>query len=302
MATTSSNSLLFIVFKQSSDAIISLIGFLAIVKSLCIVVLCTFLFSSLYVALFVIFLTYLHDAGFRQCDILQNSCRALGLGTVCAVGLTFVLASQYLDIPKMLWPFGLYLIFLSFFHWSEFYFTAVYNPTCCSIDIYMITHSPEYVFAAAASVVEYLFRMFLFPSWCCIPSLVHIIGLFMCVGGEMLRKMAIITAASNFNHYIELTKRPNHTLVTHGIYSWFRHPAYVGWFYWALGTQLLLGNPLCFVAYALAAHKFFRDRIEYEERQLIYFFPQDYCEYQRKVGVGIPFIQGYKPLTAEHLS
>ncbi|KAF8569253.1 hypothetical protein P879_03777 [Paragonimus westermani] len=210
MVTTSSNSSLFIVFKQSSDAIISLIGFLA-----------------------------------------------------------------------------------------EFYFTAVYNPTYCSIDIYMITHSTEYVFAAAASVVEYLFRMFLLPSWCCIPLLVHFVGFFMCIGGEVLRKMAIITAANNFNHYIELARRPDHTLVTHGIYSWFRHPAYVGWFYWALGTQLLLGNPLCFVAYAVAAHKFFRDRIEYEEKQLIYFFRQDYCEYQKRVGVGIPFIQGYKPRTAE---
>src|SRR4051812_31669288 len=49
----------------------------------------------------------------------------------------------------------------------------------------------------------------------------------------------------------------------------FRHPSYVGWFYWSVGTQLLLCNPLCTVLYGLAAWAFFKDRIPYEEALLL---------------------------------
>ena len=34
-----------------------------------------------------------------------------------------------------------------------------------------------------------------------------------------------------------------HQLVTAGIANVLRHPAYFGWFYWSIGTQILLCNP-----------------------------------------------------------
>ena len=60
----------------------------------------------------------------------------------------------------------------------------------------------------------------------------------MVAGGEILRKLAMFTATSNFNHYIQHVKEEGHELITHGIYNYFRHPAYVGWFYWSIGTQV----------------------------------------------------------------
>lgn len=89
-------------------------------------------------------------------------------------------------------------------------------------------------------------------------------------------------------------KARDHVLVTHGVYSWFRHPSYVGWFYWSVGTQLVLMNPVCVVAYAVASWFFFRERITIEEIMLLNFFGQQYCAYQQKVGTGLPFIGGYK--------
>lgn len=41
------------------------------------------------------------------------------------------------------------------------------------------------------------------------------------------------------------------------LHSWFRHPSYAGFFYWALGTQLVLQNPISFAMYAVVLWRFF---------------------------------------------
>lgn len=93
---------------------------------------------------------------------------------------------------------------------------------------------------------------------------------------------------------MQCEKAKNHVLVTHGVYSWFRHPSYVGWFYWSMGTQIVLINPLCFPAYIIASWMFFNSRIYIEEITLLNFFGQNYCDYQGKVSTGIPYIKGYQ--------
>lgn len=143
------------------------------------------------------------------------------------------------------------------------------------------------------------------------------IGAVMVVLGDGLRKLAMHTAGgsppaphpprkprstytclnltylgSNFKHQVADTRIDGHELVTVGVYRLFRHPSYVGWFYWSIGTQLLLCNPICLLAYSVISWQFFRDRIEREELRLITFF-KDYVDYQRRVGTGLPFISGY---------
>lgn len=71
------------------------------------------------------------------------------------------------------------------------------------------------------------------------------------------------TAGSNFNHLIEDDKRDDHKLVTVGIYSIFRHPSYMGWFWWCIFIQVMLCNPISTVAFTFVAWKFFSDRIEF---------------------------------------
>ncbi|EPY86049.1 putative G-protein coupled receptor 153 [Camelus ferus] len=119
-------------------------------------------------------------------------------------------------------------------------------------------------------------------------------GLLMVVFGECLRKAAMFTAGSNFNHVVQNEKSETHTLVTRGVYAWFRHPSYVGWFYWSIGTQVMLCNPICGVSYALTVWRFFRDRTEEEEISLIHFFGEEYLEYKKRVPTGLPFIKGVK--------
>jgi protein-S-isoprenylcysteine O-methyltransferase len=165
----------------------------------------------------------------------------------------------------------------------------------------LLNHSKEYIIAALCSWLEYAMEYSLFPSF---KSWVWLsrVGITMVIIGECLRKVAMFTSGSNFSHVILYKKAENHQLVTHGVYSWFRHPSYVGWFYWSIGTQLLLCNPVCFIGYTTASWRFFRERVEEEELTLIAFFGQQYLNYQQRVGTGLPLVKGYVLTEKERLS
>lgn len=180
------------------------------------------------------------------------------------------------------------------FHFTEFITTALINPKSLKIDSFLLNHSQEYGIAAAISWIEYLIESSLFPSMKTI-TIVRNIGLFICLAGEIVRKAAMFTAGSNFNHIIQTRREENHRLIQNGVYSLCRHPSYVGWYYWAIGTQLILINPICLMGYAFVSWSFFKARIEEEEVTLVEFFGQEYLRYRDKVPCGLPFISGFDP-------
>lgn len=65
--------------------------------------------------------------------------------------------------------------------------------------------------------------------------------------GYLLRASAEIKMEANFTHVIRKEKDNTHELVTTGVYSIFRHPSYTGWFYYCIGREILLLNPVTFV-------------------------------------------------------
>ena len=74
-------------------------------------------------------------------------------------------------------------------------------------------------------------------------------------------------------------------------YAFLRHPSYAGFYYWAVGTQLVLSNPLSTILYGLAAWTFFRHRIAFEEKTLKQLFPDGvYESYVARTYIGIPFV------------
>lgn len=85
-------------------------------------------------------------------------------------------------------------------------------------------------------------------------------------------------------------RRPQHVLVTRGVYALVRHPGYAGWMLWAVGTQLLLCNPACVLLFAAASWRFFDRRCRYEDRLLAGFFGPAFDEYRAAVPSGIPFV------------
>nr|XP_025041258.1 protein-S-isoprenylcysteine O-methyltransferase [Pelodiscus sinensis] len=182
---------------------------------------------------------------------------------------------------------------LSLFHYSEYLVTAINNPRSLSLDSFLLNHSFEYNLAALSSWIEFTVEKIIYPEMKQITWL-SAVGLLMVIFGECLRKAAMLTAGSNFNHIVQNEKSDTHTLVTSGVYGWFRHPSYVGWFYWSIGTQVLLCNPICVVGYTLASWRFFKERIEEEEMTLIHFFGEEYLKYKKRVPSGLPFIKGIK--------
>ncbi|CAL8363817.1 unnamed protein product [Lota lota] len=211
----------------------------------------------------------------------------------CFLGVTFG-CGLLISLSRSTWThFGWYMCSLSFFHYSEYLVTAFINPRSLSLDSFLLNHSIEYTLAAVSSWVEFTIEKMVVPELKQL-SYFSLLGLLMVLCGECLRKAAMLTAGSNFNHIVQNEKAQSHVLVTGGVYSLFRHPSYVGWFYWSIGTQVMLFNPVCIVGYSLASWRFFRERIEEEELSLIHFFGEDYVEYKKKVSTGLPFISGIR--------
>lgn len=59
-------------------------------------------------------------------------------------------------------------------------------------------------------------------------TLQSLIGLLLTFGGSAIRIAALFTAKHNFTHEIAEEKKPEHVLVTEGIYKFIRHPGYAG--------------------------------------------------------------------------
>ena len=180
---------------------------------------------------------------------------------------------------------------MSIFHFSEFITTAVIKPKSLKLDSFLLNHSKEYGLAALASWIEFFIEFYFWPA---LKSNVYIVylGIIVCIVGEVLRKLAMFTAGSNFNHIVQQRREDGHELVTNGVYGLCRHPSYVGWFYWSIGTQLILVNPICTLGYAYASWSFFKMRIEEEELTLLNFFGEEYVEYMNSVPTGLPLIKG----------
>ncbi|KAL7648687.1 UNVERIFIED_CONTAM: hypothetical protein RMT77_000594 [Armadillidium vulgare] len=220
-------------------------------------------------------------------DDWQVAVRACFIGNFFGIGVIISALT-----PWSYKPFGFYLIILSFFHFSEYLLTAITNPSNLSLDSFLLNHSVSYWVAACCSWIEFFLERWLLTSykeyW-----YVSVIGIVICILGEITRKLAMITANKNFNHIVQVSRQESHELVTWGIYRLFRHPSYVGWFWWSVGTQIVLLNPICFIGYAITSWYFFYVRVYFEEMMLIRFFGQKYVDYKKKVGTGLPFISGY---------
>ncbi|KAK7314715.1 hypothetical protein VNO77_33242 [Canavalia gladiata] len=185
---------------------------------------------------------------------------------------------------------------ITFFHTSEFVLAIVIHGRS-SVTLKSLLISRHYLFAMIFSVLEYFIEISLLPEvkehW-----VISDLGLTMIVIGEIIRKIAIITAGKAFTHLIRIYHDEHHQLITHGIYRYVRHPSYCGFFFWSVGTQIMLCNPISTIAFAFVVWRFFANRIPYEEFFLRQFFGAQYVEYAQRVGSGcLLSVSGYANLS-----
>lgn len=197
---------------------------------------------------FVIILFLVHFLVLQRFYIQSIFIRAHLLTLLLTIGLIWALTSPAI---------GLFTVVLSIFHLSEYLSVGFWCPRKLDVSSFLLNHSPQYHAAIAIAYLEYFIEsFFVFPRGIPFHWILILIGLAMIIAGEYLRKLAMFTARQNFSHLIEDKPNDEHRLITHGIYSTYRHPSYVGWFWWACGTQILLANPISFLIYLIVREKF----------------------------------------------
>ncbi|KAI9815519.1 MAG: hypothetical protein M1827_002653 [Pycnora praestabilis] len=214
---------------------------------------------------------------------------SLGLNSLVTL---YLLLIQNSDI----WRAPFFLSTLSLFHFLEFWTTAAFNTRYANISAFLLSRNGSaYNIAHTGAFLECLLTNLLFPHRTWLSPIFHLplllSGLSFIIIGQVTRTVAMAQAGTNFNHTVQMKRSEGHELVTSGIYGWLRHPSYFGFFWWGLGTQLVMGNVVCFVAYAGVLWRFFSRRIGKEEELLVSFFGKEYVEYRQRTSVGIPFIR-----------
>ncbi|KAJ5143204.1 uncharacterized protein N7515_001991 [Penicillium bovifimosum] len=234
------------------------------------------------------------------------SLRAMLLGT--SLGLTASLAlflSTATEYATPLWRVPFFIASLSLFHFLEFYVTARYNTRHATTTAFLLSSNGwAYNIAHGSAVVECIVTHVFWPGQSTAGRMLTVTepfygsqvsvllvgGFVLLVVGQIIRTIAMAQAASNFNHHVQSRHQQGHVLVNTGLYRYLRHPSYFGFFWWGLGTQLILGNVVCFVGYSVVLWRFFSNRIQREEAYLISFFGDEYVQYRKVTSVGIPGI------------
>lgn len=225
---------------------------------------------------------------------------AMSLGVICGIAGLIVIQSLRAT-PTGYWQLPLYVVSLTLFHFLEYYITARYNRPKVKTSSFLLRNGTTYVLAHTLALSEALLEHFFFLSskgtntfWYKLThgtTLTAVLGLLLLVAGQFLRSAAMIHASTNFSHVIARSHQAKHVLVQTGVYSFSRHPSYSGFFFWALGTQILLANPISFVFFSIALWRFFSERIQDEELYLLVFFGREYAEYKKTTPTRIPFIK-----------
>ena len=201
----------------------------------------------------------------------------LGIALGISLSLTVILAYG----QSYLWRAPFFVATLSTFHYLEFDMTARHNTADAKVSSYLLSsNGSAYNLAHATAIIELLLRSWLrsvygpkwlhfslsIPeTWLAVPRWVPtLLGLTLVIGGQYVRSVAMATAGKSFNHLVQSTKKGDHRLITHGIYAFSRHPSYLGFFWWGIGTQLAVGNQICLLGYAYVLWHFFASRITSE--------------------------------------
>lgn len=221
--------------------------------------------------------------------------RSFCLGIVLTLSVTAV-AAILTFTSSPLWRVPFFFATLATFHFLEFWTTAKYNTQEAKVESFLLTSNwPMYFIAHSSATVECLLTKSLWPNRSWAPwhtgHILLLIGLLLVLIGQFVRATAMMQLGTNFNHIVQDRKRTGHELITSGIYGVFRHPSYFGFFWWGIGTQIVLGNPICFVAYLAVLWRFFSTRIRTEETHMANFFGQDFVEYKKRVPTMIPFVR-----------
>lgn len=236
---------------------------------------------------------------------LETALTAFGLGVVAAGGIVLAVAGWYTDRVEI-FAIGLYVLVAHVtFHLAEFITAVVARPHDTHPGAFMVFHSKAYISASLLAFAEFLIETLFVPEDWKVSQRAHpflgsvfrlnftAVSFFSLVTLFFygIRVVAMLQCGPSFSLMIEGERRHGHVLIQHGLYRYFRHPAYFGWFWRTVMAQLILANPFTAILHTAVTWMFFRSRIPYEELIMEEedFFGEQYKAYKSKTIVGIPF-------------
>lgn len=114
------------------------------------------------------------------------------------------------------------------------------------------------------------------------------IGLCVAVVGAIFRWLAIALLKKAFT--VDLSISIDHKLRTDGLYTYVRHPSYLGLFMNFMGIGIALNNAISLVVLVLPISIALVNRIRIEERLLTENFGEDYLSYKDQTWALLPFV------------
>lgn len=222
------------------------------------------------------------------------------LGSLFGISCVGILHAALVSGSAEVYAFFLYLLIAHvFFHLAEFLVPLWCRSADARADSFLLFHSTEYIVMSVMPFLEFLIKLLLLNgSISFFPAPLKLTFTQASICGLLatlfygIRVVAMIQCGTNFSFCIEVKKRRDHELVTHGLYSVLRHPSYFGFFWRTVILQLILGNTFTFLTHTVVVWIFFKERVRYEERilQSESFFGSSYVVYKLSTWVGIPFI------------
>jgi protein-S-isoprenylcysteine O-methyltransferase Ste14 len=114
------------------------------------------------------------------------------------------------------------------------------------------------------------------------------LGLVVFVVGIWLNYRTHRDLGRNFSPSLDV--RPEHTLVTTGVYAWVRHPMYAAFFLWAVAQALLLPNWVAGFSGLVGFAILYFLRVGQEERLMLETFGEAYRAYMSRTARLVPWV------------
>ena len=112
------------------------------------------------------------------------------------------------------------------------------------------------------------------------------LGALVLAGSLLVFWRAHFDLKTNWSPSLEI--RDDHTLITHGIYRYIRHPMYASQLLWAIAQILLIQNGLAGPLDLVFFIPMYFLRVGAEEKLMLDTFGSQYAEYMKKVGGLLP--------------
>ena len=137
-----------------------------------------------------------------------------------------------------------------------------------------------------AAPLVYLFTPWLDFAGYNLPGWLGWIGTVIFAGAIVLLWRSHVDLGHNWSPTLRI--RPEHSLVTHGVYRHIRHPMYAAHLLWAIAQGLLLANWLAGWIFLVTFIPFYLYRAPKEEQLMLDQFGDDYRHYKTRTGGMIP--------------